>query len=170
MPLHDWSAVPGWDGVHQVWGVELLYAIKPLLPPAYRAYSSTDILSGAQLFFDDMEVPTVTSASSPPSGWASHASGALTVTGTDPGVGVNVWTGGPGVAIAAPGYVPLCGPGLYAYDRYGRCRASDTRDFAFDTDLMPEGSSNLTVTATDVLNKSGSKAWPGARAARIRSR
>ena len=26
MPLHDWSALPGWDGVHQVWGVELLYA------------------------------------------------------------------------------------------------------------------------------------------------
>lgn len=41
MPLHDWSAIPGWDGVHQVWGVELLYAIKPLLPPAYRAYIGT---------------------------------------------------------------------------------------------------------------------------------
>ena len=22
MPLHDWSAQPGWDGVRQVWGVE----------------------------------------------------------------------------------------------------------------------------------------------------
>ena len=41
MPLHDWSALPGWGGVHQVWGVELLYAIKPLLPPAYRAYLGT---------------------------------------------------------------------------------------------------------------------------------
>jgi len=41
MPLHDWSALPGWDGVHQVWGVELLYALKPLLPPAYRAYIGT---------------------------------------------------------------------------------------------------------------------------------
>ncbi len=41
MPLHDWSALPGWDGVHQVWGVELLYAIKPQLPPAYRAYIGT---------------------------------------------------------------------------------------------------------------------------------
>ena len=37
MPLHDWSVLPGWDGVHQVWGVELLYAMKSLLPPAYRA-------------------------------------------------------------------------------------------------------------------------------------
>ena len=38
MPLHDWSTLTVWEGVHQVWGVELLYAIKPLLPPAYRAY------------------------------------------------------------------------------------------------------------------------------------
>lgn len=41
MPLHDWATLPGWDGVHQVWGVELLYALKPLLPPAYRAYIGT---------------------------------------------------------------------------------------------------------------------------------
>lgn len=41
MPLHDWAAIPGWDGVHQVWMVELLYAVKPLLPPGYRAYIGT---------------------------------------------------------------------------------------------------------------------------------
>ena len=41
MPLHDWAALPGWDGVHQVWGVELLYALKSQLPPAYRAYIGT---------------------------------------------------------------------------------------------------------------------------------
>lgn len=41
MPLLDWSALSGWDGVHQVWMVELLYAVKPLLPPAYRAYIGT---------------------------------------------------------------------------------------------------------------------------------
>ncbi|MGL6094753.1 MAG: hypothetical protein ACRC7O_02980, partial [Fimbriiglobus sp.] len=41
MPLHDWTTLSGWDGVHQVWGVELLYALKPLLPPAYRAYIGT---------------------------------------------------------------------------------------------------------------------------------
>jgi hypothetical protein len=33
--------MPGWDGVHQVWIVELLYAIKPLLPAGYRAYIGT---------------------------------------------------------------------------------------------------------------------------------
>ena len=41
MPLHDWSEVPGWDGVHQVWMVELLYWIKPRLPAGYRAYIGT---------------------------------------------------------------------------------------------------------------------------------
>lgn len=41
MPLHDWSALPVWDGVHQVWVVELLYALKPQLPPGYRASIGT---------------------------------------------------------------------------------------------------------------------------------
>jgi hypothetical protein len=41
MPLHDWSALSGWDGVHQVWIVELLYWIKPRLPSGYRAYIGT---------------------------------------------------------------------------------------------------------------------------------
>src|SRR5579859_4747627 len=41
MPLHDWSEMPGWDGVHQVWIVELLYWIKPRLPAGYRAYVGT---------------------------------------------------------------------------------------------------------------------------------
>src|SRR3954454_21855540 len=41
MPLHDWTELPGWDGVHQVWIVELLYWIKPRLPAGYRAYIGT---------------------------------------------------------------------------------------------------------------------------------
>ncbi len=41
MPLHEWTAIPGWDGVHQVWIVELLYWIKPRLPAGYRAYIGT---------------------------------------------------------------------------------------------------------------------------------
>jgi hypothetical protein len=41
MPLHDWTALPGWEGVHQVWIVELLYWIKPRLPEGYRAYIGT---------------------------------------------------------------------------------------------------------------------------------
>ncbi len=38
MPLHDWATLSGWEGVHQVWIVELLYWIKPRLPDGYRAY------------------------------------------------------------------------------------------------------------------------------------
>jgi hypothetical protein len=41
MPLHDWATLTGWDGVGQIWDIELLYALKPLLPPAYRAYIGT---------------------------------------------------------------------------------------------------------------------------------
>lgn len=41
MPLHDWTILNGWDGVHQIWLVELLYALKADLPPAYRAYIGT---------------------------------------------------------------------------------------------------------------------------------
>ena len=36
MPLHDWANQTGWEGVHQVWCIELLYALKPILPPGYR--------------------------------------------------------------------------------------------------------------------------------------
>jgi Protein of unknown function (DUF4058) len=38
MPLHDWSGRPGWEGMHQLWIVELLRWIKPRLPEGYRAY------------------------------------------------------------------------------------------------------------------------------------
>src|SRR5437867_12903751 len=41
MPLHDWTELPGWEGVHQVWMVELLYWLKPRLPAGYRAYIGT---------------------------------------------------------------------------------------------------------------------------------
>src|SRR5262249_29090568 len=41
MPLHDWTDRSGWDGVHSIWLVELLRAVKPQLPPDYRAYLGT---------------------------------------------------------------------------------------------------------------------------------
>ena len=37
MPLHDWSALGGWEGFHTLWNVELLKWIKPRLPAEYRA-------------------------------------------------------------------------------------------------------------------------------------
>ena len=41
MPLHDWAATSGWDGVHQLWIVELLHWLKAHLPAGYRAYIGT---------------------------------------------------------------------------------------------------------------------------------
>src|SRR5438477_313564 len=38
MPLHDWTGLTGWEGVHDIWIVELLRWIKPRLPQGYRAY------------------------------------------------------------------------------------------------------------------------------------
>jgi hypothetical protein len=46
MPLHDWADLPGWEGVHDIWLVELLRWIKPRLPPNYRAHlGSCPVLS-----------------------------------------------------------------------------------------------------------------------------
>lgn len=49
MSLHDWSGLSGWEGVHDIWIVELLRWIKPRLPPDYRAYvgSSPALAIGA---------------------------------------------------------------------------------------------------------------------------
>ncbi len=41
MPLHDWSTVEGWSGVHTAWLVEISRAIRPQLPQGYRAYIGT---------------------------------------------------------------------------------------------------------------------------------
>lgn len=38
MPLHNWSELGGWEGVHDIWLVDLLRHIKPQLPPGYRAH------------------------------------------------------------------------------------------------------------------------------------
>src|SRR5438552_3325206 len=38
MPLHDWTDRGGWEGLHDIWIVELLRHIKPQLPEGYRAY------------------------------------------------------------------------------------------------------------------------------------
>lgn len=38
MPLHDWSELDGWEGVHHLWITELLRWVKPRLPAGYRAY------------------------------------------------------------------------------------------------------------------------------------
>ncbi len=49
MPLHDWSSLAGWEGVHDYWIVELARDIKAKLPAPYRAYigSTPALLVGA---------------------------------------------------------------------------------------------------------------------------
>src|SRR4051812_9263131 len=41
MPLHEWNELTGWDGLHHVWIVELLYWVKSRLPAGYKAYIGT---------------------------------------------------------------------------------------------------------------------------------
>ncbi len=50
MPLHDWSKLAEWEGVHQLWISELYYAIRAQLPPGYRAGLGTvpSLTIGAQ--------------------------------------------------------------------------------------------------------------------------
>jgi hypothetical protein len=38
MPLHDWTDLPGWEGVHHLWITELLRWVKPRLLEPYRAF------------------------------------------------------------------------------------------------------------------------------------
>lgn len=41
MPLHDWDNLAGWEGVHNIWIVELLRWVKPRLPEGFRAFIGT---------------------------------------------------------------------------------------------------------------------------------
>jgi hypothetical protein len=41
MPLHDWSELSGWEGVHLLWMTELLRHLKARLPAGFRAYLGT---------------------------------------------------------------------------------------------------------------------------------
>jgi hypothetical protein len=38
MPLHDWTDLPGWHGMHYLWTSELLRYVRRRLPPGYRAF------------------------------------------------------------------------------------------------------------------------------------
>jgi hypothetical protein len=68
MPLHDWSDRPGWEGMRQLWIVELLRWIKPRLPEGYRAYiGSAPVLAvGAPPGRPDVSVGRLNPAASAP--------------------------------------------------------------------------------------------------------
>lgn len=46
MPLHDWTNLLGWDGVHLLWIAELARWLKPRLPTGYRVYVGTAPVAG----------------------------------------------------------------------------------------------------------------------------
>jgi hypothetical protein len=41
MPLHDWSRLPEWEGVHQLWISDLYRTLRSRLPTGYRAGLAT---------------------------------------------------------------------------------------------------------------------------------
>src|SRR5438067_2444609 len=60
MPLHDWSEIPGWDGVHLLWMGELQRHLKGRLPEGYRSYlgSGPAVAIGAPPGRPDVSVRT----------------------------------------------------------------------------------------------------------------
>jgi hypothetical protein len=60
VPLHDWSELGGWEGMHLLWSAELLHDLKPRLPEGYRAYlgSSPILAVGSPAGKPDLSVRT----------------------------------------------------------------------------------------------------------------
>ncbi len=84
MPLHDWSTLTGWEGVHLLWMTELLRHVKANLPAGYRAYlgSSPAIAVGAAPARPDL---SVRSAEASATNWvdSSHGAGSGETPGPD---------------------------------------------------------------------------------------
>src|SRR5438067_5645958 len=76
MPLHDWAELSGWEGVHDIWIVELLRWIKPRLPEEYRAYigSSPALAIGAPVERPDVAVRQCLPGAAPVGNSAATAS------------------------------------------------------------------------------------------------
>jgi hypothetical protein len=49
MPLHDWNALPGWEGVHLYWLTGIARWLKGHLPPDYRAVVGSSPMVGVDL-------------------------------------------------------------------------------------------------------------------------
>ena len=75
MPLHDWTKVSGWDGMHHLWITELLRWVKPRLPAGYRAYIGTApvLAIGAPAGRPDVGVHSWSGSSVAESGFSSTA-------------------------------------------------------------------------------------------------
>src|SRR4051794_40083887 len=58
MPLHDWTDLSGWEGVHLLWMTELLRDLKGRLPAGFRAYlgSGPAVAVGAPALRPDVAI------------------------------------------------------------------------------------------------------------------
>lgn len=67
MPLHDWTDLPGWYGMHHLWITELFRWVKPRLPAGYRAYIGTApvLAIGASVGRPDVGVQKSTAETGP---------------------------------------------------------------------------------------------------------
>lgn len=58
MPLHDWTDLSGWEGVHLLWMTDLLRDLKGRLPAGFRAYlgSGPAVAVGAPALRPDVAI------------------------------------------------------------------------------------------------------------------
>src|SRR5262249_16840038 len=98
MPLHDWSRLPEWEGVHHLWIVSLYKDIKSKLPPGYRAGLATvpSLTIGGPATHPDVNVQRapspVPSAAAAPDEFADFDT-EVTVLALDPTTIVRVFRG-----------------------------------------------------------------------------
>jgi Protein of unknown function (DUF4058) len=101
MPLHEWTDRPGWEGMHQLWIVEMLRWVKPRLPAGYRAYiGSAPLLAvGAPTGRPDMHVHHWPASVDPDRGGDQGASLASPGDTVEPDVELAVATLDPGTTL-----------------------------------------------------------------------
>jgi hypothetical protein len=92
MPLHDWSELSGWEGMHLLWMSELLRHVKAKLPQGLRAYLGTGpaVAVGAPQLRPDVGVREHNQAQEQNSAASKAATGAAGSVTVEPDVEVAV--------------------------------------------------------------------------------
>ncbi len=75
MPLHNWSKLPGCEGVHIFWMTELARWLKSRLPPEYKAFIGASPMLGIDvgMFKPDVGVQSLSNPNLGPSANGSHS-------------------------------------------------------------------------------------------------
>jgi hypothetical protein len=86
MPLHDWSKLENWEGLHHTWMTELLRWVKPRLPEGYRAYiGNLPLLAiGARSEKPDVSVRRWPGEGSPPEQASGNGAAPESASGDEP--------------------------------------------------------------------------------------